>query len=67
MKKVTTKIIYALCLVGGTYIFTFNLFDFGSMGFDSGTHYYYSTDTQTYIAIGLGLIVFGLIIRSWTK
>jgi hypothetical protein len=72
MKKLIPKIIDLICFVGGSFLLFFNLVDlkyhrFGIMSSDSGGYYYYSQDNQISIAVGLGLIVVGFLIRSWRK
>ena len=68
------KILFALidlvCFVGGSFLFIYSViqiyFSQTMFGEDEG-NYDYSVDSTEYIAIAIGLIVLGIVIRSWRK
>jgi hypothetical protein len=69
--NVLRKIIFALidlfCFVGGAALFIYSLSQLSSFRalFNKEEGYY--ADSSEYIAIGIGLIVLGVVIRSWRK
>ena len=68
------KILFALidlvCFAGGLILFVYSLgqlYSFRAL-FSEGEGYYgYNSDSSEYIAVGIGLIVLGIVIRSWRK
>jgi len=74
MKKIFPKIIDVFCFLGGSVLFTYTIFNFNSNGarnefFDEvRPAYYYFTQQQRYLlALSVGLIVLGFLIRNWRK
>ncbi len=66
IKNFISKFIDVFCIVGGTYIFVFNLFGFHLVSRDY-TEYYFTATQQYQLAIGVSLIVLGILIRYWRK
>ncbi|MEO8233588.1 MAG: hypothetical protein ABI638_15010 [Ignavibacteriota bacterium] len=65
-KTISSKIIDVVCFVGGSSLFIGTLFSLHSFGStDSYRNYYYSTVQTFLLAIGIGLIVLGILIRNW--
>ena len=68
------KIIFALtdlvCFVGGSILFLYSLsqlYFFRTMFGEDEGNYGYELESSEYIAIGIGLIVLGIVIKSWRK
>ena len=66
------KVLDVLFFVIGPVLFAFGLFDFSIRHGGGGRRepttyavYYYSDDATLMIAIGVGLIAFGLVRRNW--
>ena len=66
------KVLDVLFFVIGPVLLAFGLFDFSSSHRGGGRRepttyavYYYSEDVILLIAVGVGLIAFGLLWRSW--
>jgi hypothetical protein len=68
------KILFALidmvCFAGGSILFIYSvsrLYSIRSLFSGDDGYYGYNTDSSEYIAVGIGLIVLGMVIRSWRK
>ena len=68
------KILFALidlaCIAGGSILFVYSLLQlqfFRAMSGGDEGYYDYKSDSSEFIAIGIGLIVLGMVIRSWRK
>ena len=68
------KILFALidlaCIAGGSILFVYSLiqlYSFRALFGEDEVYYGYNSDSSEYIAVGIGLIVLGIVIRSWRK
>ena len=68
--KILFNLIDLVCFVGGAILFVYSLsqlYSFQAMlGEDEGNNGY-ELGSSEYIAVGIGLIVLGIVIRSWRK
>ena len=71
MKKIFFIITDIVCFVGGSSVFIKTLFEFNINRFrDNNTFagsYYYTAEQTYFLALGIGLIVLGFLIRNWRK
>ena len=65
--KMLFALIDLVCFVGGSVFFLYSLSQLSSFRALFNTEEGYYADSSEYIAIGIGLIVLGIVIRSWRK
>ena len=68
--KMLFALIDLVCFVGGSALFLYSLsqlYFFRTMFGEDEGNYGYELESSEYIAIGIGLIVLGIVIKSWRK
>ena len=69
-RKIIFALIDLICFVGGSILFIYSLsqlYAFRTLFSEDEASYVYSSNSTEYIAIGIGLIVLGIVIRGWRK
>jgi hypothetical protein len=68
--KILLALIDLVCFIGGLVLFVYSLsqlYFFQAMFGEDEGYYDYNSDSSEYIAIGIGLMVLGVVIRSLRK
>lgn len=61
------KIFDIICFVGGGFLFVMTLFNYSTYSRDGSGTPHYSEIQIILLALGIGLIILGFLIRSWRK
>ena len=68
--KILFALIDLICFAGGSILFVYSLiqlYSFRALFSEDEVYYGYNSDSSEYIAVGIGLMVLGIVIRSWRK